>query len=158
MKLKKIYIFHVLSIKSFIFGPKEQESQEVGGVQCFWIPRKYVDVYIARDMLVFTSGFRTGGERMFPFRVTGICVHGYADSVDSGRFQPTDGERVAGQFLSGKLNPRAAAVAVDRVLARERPYDAHLRRPRAERERDAGRIHRQHVVLIRFFGHWEENA
>lgn len=47
-------------------------------------------------LVPFTSGFRKGGERVFPFRVAGVRVHGYADSVDGGRFQPADGERVAG--------------------------------------------------------------
>lgn len=91
---------------------------------------------------------------MFPRCVTGFGVHNHADRVDGSRLQFANRKRVAADQLSGKLDP-PATTTVDRVLIRERVYAAHLRRPRVERERDAGRVHGQHGVLVRFFGHWK---
>lgn len=87
---------------------------------------------------------------MLPRRVSRVGVHDHAKRVDCGRLQVAHRERVAGHLLSRELHPQ---VAVGRILTRERMYDAHLDRPRAERERHAGRVHRHHGVLVRFLGH-----
>jgi len=82
-------------------------------------------------------------------------VHDHPDRIDGSRLQLANRKRVAAdQLLSGKLDP-SAATTVGRVLIRERVYTAHLRWPRIEHERDAGRVHGQYGVLVRFFGHWK---
>lgn len=92
---------------------------------------------------------------MFPRRVTGFGVHNHSDRVNGSRLQFANRKRIAAdQLLSGKFDP-SSTTTVGRVLIRERVYAAHLRRPRVERERDTGRVHRQHGVLVRFFGHWK---
>jgi len=85
------------------------------------------------DSRSLTSGLCAGGKPVLPRRVAGFGVHDHADSVDGGRLQLSNRERVAtDQFLSRKLDPRAAPT-VGRVLTRERVYATHLRRPRTER-------------------------
>lgn len=82
-------------------------------------------------------------------------MHNHTDRVDGSWLQFVNRKSVtADQLLSGKLDP-SAATTVDHVLIRERVYAAHLRRPRVERERDTGRVHGHHGVLVRFFGHWK---
>lgn len=108
---------------------------------------------------VLTPGLGAGGERAFPRRVAGFGVNGHAGRVDGGRLQTAHRERVAGHVLSGYLDPHAATVVTPGlILARERQYRAHLSRPRTERERGTGRVHRQHRILVGFFGYCQHDT
>lgn len=85
------------------------------------------------DSQSLTSGLCAGDKPVLPRCVAGFGVHDHADRVDGGRLQLSNRERIAAdQFLSGKLDPRAAPTA-GRVLTSEGVYAAHLRWPRTER-------------------------